>query len=96
MFGEKLLPHPYIYCAGGAAAGAPFLATKSVDPRSPIARVNLIVSPSALPVYVILNSLPLKFITVSSEMLSPSTLPLVMSVSPRGVVTYPVSVVPST
>src|ERR1700691_679516 len=40
--------------------------------------------------------LPLKLSTWSKEILSPSTLPFVMSVSPRGVVTLPVSVEPST
>ena len=38
------------YWAAGAAAGAPFFTTKSVVPKSPTLRVNLIVSPSALPV----------------------------------------------
>jgi hypothetical protein len=37
----------FSYCAGAAGAR---LATNSVEPISPIARVNLMVSPSALPV----------------------------------------------
>lgn len=77
-------------------AASPRLATNSCAGRSPAWRENLIVSPSALPVYVILNSLPLKFSSCVNEMLSPSTLPSVMSVSPRGVVILPVRVEPST
>src|SRR5579862_1687998 len=59
-------------------------------------RVNWIVSPLTLPLYTIVMVLPPRSNVCVNEMLSPSTLPSLISESPRGVVTVPVSVLPST
>src|SRR5271165_4962690 len=70
------------------------LAVNSVV-RSPIARVNLMVSPDTLPSYLTSTAFPLNSICCVKETLSPSNLPFWIGLSPRGVVIVPVTVAPS-